>query len=198
MTTINIMLDLETLSTAPNAAVFSLAAVQFDPMTLDTPDTVRQLESFMVNFTFESVLEKGMRVDGSTLTFWWDQPAEYREFYLAGRMHVERGMEMLWDWFAKLLMEVKGESKFVMWAMGTDFEGRIFDNLTKSCYRQVPWKYTNKMDVRSICKFAGVDRKKEIPELPYHNHHPLVDCWRQVLLVQECYSNTRRALDASV
>ena len=64
------MLDLETLSTAPNAAVTAIGAVAFNTNTLELHD-----KPFYRVIDLEDAITPGLDVSGSTLN-WWIRQSE--------------------------------------------------------------------------------------------------------------------------
>ena len=103
------MLDLETLSTRPDAAIAVIGAIKFSRHSDNSLD-LDEMDSFYVRVELSSCTEKGLRVDQSTLTWWEKQDPEVRHEALdnPNRMPLEAALLGFSKWF--------GNAKYV-WRM---------------------------------------------------------------------------------
>ena len=69
----HVMIDFETLGTAADSVIMSFGAVRFDIESGEMDD-----EAFYRSISIESNLEKGRRIDESTLIWWMDQVPQPR------------------------------------------------------------------------------------------------------------------------
>jgi exodeoxyribonuclease VIII len=199
----HLMCDVETLSTSPNAAVISIAAVVFSPFEnnekngYDIPySDVSKLPHYHSNITFQSALTCGLSVDGDTIAFWLKQTKEIQDgLFSPPQISLKEAIRWFLGWFQEqenLVRDYSGDQeKMKVWGHGATFDPVILGNVIRKCGYEVPWKYYNVRDTRTLFDLAQVDCRKElgIPNLDYfgNKHNPLVDCQRQVLLVQEAY-----------
>ncbi len=200
----HVMIDCETLSTSPNAAVISLAAVSFSPfedcgpyeLPHEVPSyvPVESLPKYHVNITFQSAISCGLSVDGDTLAFWMKQTKEIQDgLFSPAQIPLKEAIRWFLGWFQEVENKVRDYSgddeKVKVWGHGATFDPVILANVIRKCGYEVPWKYWNVRDTRTLFDLAQVDCRKElgIPTLDYYKHAPLIDCQRQILLVQESY-----------
>ena len=71
---IHAMIDLETLSTNPNAVILTLGAVKFDPYTVMKP-----YDDLYFRVDVDSQTEMGRDVMQDTLDWWGKQPKQISE-----------------------------------------------------------------------------------------------------------------------
>ncbi|MEM1202684.1 MAG: 3'-5' exoribonuclease, partial [Acidobacteriota bacterium] len=96
---VRIMIDLETLSTGPTAAVVQIAAVRFDESGAIASD----LEAYVENARFEAgikisdALQFG-NVDGATLSWWLEQSDFARADLVRGRDSLKTALMLFEDW----------------------------------------------------------------------------------------------------
>lgn len=178
----DVMIDLETMATCPNAAVIAIAAVLFDPMDVSTPP--EELGFFRYNVSLVSSQRHGLTIDASTVIFWMEQSREAWKIVSKDAEPLERVVGLFETWLYD--NHVKPEEMRV-WGHGATFDPIIWQNACDRCGVRGLWKYTNVRDTRTILEASGVDPKVDLPNLPYYSHDPLVDCRRQIMLVQMAY-----------
>jgi hypothetical protein len=76
----HLMLDLETLSTEPNAAIVSIGACAFD--MLDKEEDIEH--TFLRRVSIESNFEHGRHISADTLMWWFKQSPEAQQATFAG------------------------------------------------------------------------------------------------------------------
>lgn len=185
----HIMVDIETLSTAVNAAVLSIGAVEFDPMS-------GKIER---EFYHELDLsdQAGRHIDASTVQWWVKQclvntdniefltkPNSYKE-------HVMFALVKLGAFIAgndsHYVERAEGYEKIALWACDPDFDIAILADLYKEHNLPTPWKYSEPKSVRTVrmlTQIAGM----EIPEIEA-DHNALNDCIRQAKEVSYFIAN---------
>jgi hypothetical protein len=171
----DIMVDIETVSTLPNAVVLSLAAVSFDPH-----DPSIEMQGMVWNFDIEEQAAMGRHVDDDTIAWWASQGDEAIE--LAFGENVERtNILTALDEFHKFVWNSKR-----IWSQGTVFDIGILENLFRQVNRPSPWGFRQIRDTRTVYDLG-------IP-YEYNNpcrHDPLSDCVAQALAIQEIYEKLR-------
>lgn len=153
----HVMIDFETLSTNPNAAVLSLGAVIFtiDGLTGD---------EFYVNIDGGNCVDLGLHVSQSTVDWWKKQSQAARDALDIDKQTLLESMTRFSNW----VRQVNG---IYLWGNGADFDNPIL----KSCYEalgaDIPFKPYNGRCYRTI---------KSIPNMPkmqkrVGTHHNALD-----------------------
>lgn len=200
----DVMCDLETMSSSPNAAIVAIGAVKFklagNPAVepdLTTPTYEKQLttvystkDHFYVTVSLQSSIDDGLQVSGSTVEWWLQQSQEARDAILRKGQDLPNALANLSWWFYNESKDPE-ERKAIrnhtrIWAHAT-FDLPILHTAYGAVrQQQIPWKYTLCRDVRTIYDLAYPG--EYIPGLPdTMKHHALYDAWRQALGVQIAY-----------
>jgi hypothetical protein len=173
----DIMIDLETLATSPNAAVLTIGAVKFDPFSneLDSPSC----EKFYVKVDIDSCDELELDVSNDTLEWWSKQSKEAQEeaFSTEDRIHVREAFNQLYKfcWGAKRV-----------WSHGAAFDTVICENIFRKLNKAVPWSFWEVRDTRTLFDL-GIDPQRP----PVLKHHALEDAWNQAVGVQNVFQRLR-------
>ncbi len=185
------MIDLETLDVKNSAVVLSIGAVVWEPNTISYYDPETQEEKtktdgvaivdrFFRAIDIDEQVNKGRTVSLDTIRFWMDADPTAREeaFDWKGRSSVK---VTLADFYAFGLNH-HGITSF--WAKPATFDFPIWDDLRDDFGGEVPWRYNQKYDVRTVVKEAsysadGHDYSK-IVGVP---HTPVYDCLAQIDLL---------------
>ena len=143
----NIMLDLETLSTRPDATILTFGACKFNPYKQE--DIVDGIY-FRVNVDEQIALDR--HVDDNTIA-WWGKQAEdvYAEaFDPNDRISLEQFTQEL----NRFIVGVDN-----IWAQGPVFDIVILENLYRMMGKPTPWPYYTIRDSRTLLKALGDDRE---------------------------------------
>ena len=158
---LNLMLDIETLGTNPNAIVLSIGAVFFTKGGLK--------ETFYVELNKEDQVSRGRRSTPSTVE-WWNT----------------RGIPIPGDASCNNTVVLKQLQEFIndgqifhgkdvkVWGNGSSFDVTIMEHLFSIYNIEAPWKFFNVRDVRTIVDLYPKCRPRE--ENP---HHALEDAKNQ-------------------
>lgn len=184
----NIMLDLETMGKGSNAAIVSIGAVFFNPLTGELG------EEFYERIWLESAAKHG-ELDASTVAWWLGQSDEARA-------------EINHNDSVGLNEAIRGFSEFVInntkgsfidtrvWGNGCTFDNVIIANAYKQLHLQKPWSYAGDMDVRTIVelgrKLLNFDPKKDMP-FEGEKHNALADAIHQAKYVSAIYQKLAEA-----
>jgi hypothetical protein len=162
MTIPRIMLDLETLSSRPNAAVVSIGAVAFDPKA-----GLGQ-EFYTVLRTEEQVRELGRDIDPGTFAWWCKQGDEARKVFSAEAAPVDLALNRF-IWFVG---QVAGEQAPEIWGYGADFDCVVLGGLYEAAGTARPWKYNGNRCYRTLAMLV-----RGLAELPARSgtHHNALD-----------------------
>lgn len=199
---LDITFDLETAALCPTAAVISIGAVGWgryaknDPFE-DAPHTFCQhidlRSSFLDGFTF----------DAETSAWWSRQSADAKK-ELVQETHlvpIETAIRNFFEWINEVV-NFHGAETVCLWSQGSDFDIAILRNI---CYKygiDIPVKYTNFRDHRSVCMelasklltptdttdFDGENVVAQNPRNAYNlvkeykgvAHNPVEDCRKSV------------------
>lgn len=127
-----IMIDLETLSTEPDANIVAIAAVDLD--NLD-------------NFFYRAVHDPTGYIDVDTVRWWLKQSNQAQEFISASSIALKNVMLNLGVWMA----ENKGYDKdLLVWGNGADFDNVILAQAFKRAGYKVPWSHKNNRCFRTL------------------------------------------------
>ena len=165
------MIDLETLSTNPNAVVLTVGAVKFDPHTQMKP-----YDEMYFRVDVDSQTAMGRHVMQETLDWWGQQPNEVANEALSDSNRIQ-----LQDMLKKINKFSVGVDVF--WCQGPLFDYAILQNLYTQMEQPVPWQYWQIRDSRTL--FSLVPRDPNEKRTGMHN--ALEDCHFQAKKVQKIY-----------
>ena len=135
----DVMLDLETMGSGPDAAITAIGAVVFDPMagTLGA--------EFYQVVNLESAVRSGGVMDASTVLWWMRQnDAARREFERFGAT-----IESTLSSFRLWLLDEAGKDARV-WGNGAGFDNVILAGAYRRAGLQAPWSYKNDRCYRTV------------------------------------------------
>lgn len=164
------MIDLETLSTRPDAVILSVGAIKFDPYSSAEPH-----DPLLFKVDVDSQTEMGRHVMEDTLKWWATQPEHIREDALGetDRMDLDYTIKAINKWAVGV---------DVFWCQGPLFDYAILQNLYAQLDRPVPWQYWAIRDSRTL---FGLYRETDVAKVDAHN--ALADCDYQAKKVQRYY-----------
>lgn len=187
---LNIMVDLETASTKENAAILSWAMVPF----FTDGTEVRDTDAFRLSVSLTSCFLAGMDIDKDTQDWWVNQDPMARWAILGAgeEVSIQSASEKAFAWLECL----SEEYDLYVWARGLDFDiPKMEWCFRKFVERPVPYKYSHKMDVRTILKFMQVSQSDR--EFKGVKHNAMDDCMNDIGLIQEAYRKFRGIEDGS-
>jgi len=161
----DIMVDIETAGTGPDACILTIAAQCFDPLNRHDFDGWR---SFYARIDADSQPDRS--IQQSTIDWWATQPKDMQEeaFGTENRIDLKLALEDL----GRLIWQSKR-----FWANGPTFDANILEHAYKSYGRALPWQFYVVRDARTVYSL--------VPELNKYpaSHHALEDCRRQITLL---------------
>ena len=166
------MIDLETLSTNPNAVILTVGGVKFDPFTRTEPS-----QGMYFRVDVDSQTELGRDVMQDTMDWWGRQDPEVMEEALGDRDRIS------------LHAMVKTINKWcvgvdVFWCQGPLFDYAILQNFYMQIGQPVPWNYWQIRDSRTLFSLVPKDNNEKRTGL----HNALEDCYFQAKKVQRVYN----------
>jgi|LauGreDrversion4_2_1035121.scaffolds.fasta_scaffold15043_5 hypothetical protein len=176
----HLMIDIETLATAPDATILTVAAQAFDPLGQGYYQS-----SYYARVDFESQADRA--IEQGTLDWWAKQSEFAREeaFSESDR----KPLDQVLDELGKLIWKSSA-----IWANGPTFDMTILENAYKSYKKPLPWQYYKVRDCRTVYMLWPNEKFWDAPVAPtlinneVHrpaSHHALDDCRRQIDLLQE-------------
>ena len=165
----DVMIDLETLSTEPNAVVLTLGAVKFNRR--GPTRSLDELDHFYKRIEIQSCLDVGLHTSPETQDWWKIQGDDARYEALAHKERVPliQALNEFSAWF---------KGAHCVWSHGATFDCVILEQAYKACGLSAPWMFWEARDTRTLFDIAGV-RIKDFPVKV--EHHALHDAFRQVL-----------------
>ncbi len=167
---IHAMIDLETLSTNPNAVILTLGAVKFDPYTVMKP-----YDDLYFRVDVDSQTEMGRDVMQDTLDWWGRQPKEISEEALSDddRLPLNDMVKAINKWSVGV---------DVFWCQGPLFDYAILQDIYTQLGHPQPWQYWQIRDSRTLFSLVPRDNGKR-----EGHHNALQDCIFQAKKVQKIY-----------
>ncbi len=136
----HVMIDIETLSTQPNATILSIGACPVFPEEhLDLADFYHEIHP-----------NQRRHIETKTISWWMDQPTKPP---MNGISLLSESLWALRSWIVHRFYEDP-----IIWANGTDFDITVLSD----AYRDlgvgvVPWKYNNVRDFRTVSKLFPIE-----------------------------------------
>lgn len=175
-----VIIDLETLDTARTAAFISIGAVKVDFLTGKISD------EFYANINFADAKDYGT-TSKSTLDFWKKQPKEVKDMLQIDPQPLEKVMYDFACWF---------NTNDRAWGNGATFDVSILENYYESVNTNMPWKFWNIRDVRTIVEvgefFFGFNKFDTIP-FEGKQHYALDDAKHEAKMVSWVYQRIAKA-----
>lgn len=175
----DVMIDLETLGVKPNAVILTIGAIKFNRNGPQKP--LEELSTFYKRIKIQSCLSVGLQTCKETIKWWTTQDKEVRLEAFDGddKITLQEMLTEFTEWF--------GNKNTKIWSHGDDFDCVILASAFRACNMEVPWKFWNTRDTRTLFDIANFSLKS-IPNPKLH--HALYDAYHQVLGVQICMGET--------
>ena len=168
---IHAMIDLETLSTNPNAVILTVGGVKFDPYTHAEPS-----QGMYFKADVDSQTAMGREVMDETLEWWSRQDKEIKDEAMGDNDRIT--LEEMIKKINKFAVGVD-----IFWCQGPLFDYAILQNLYSQLGKPVPWNFWQIRDSRTL--FGLVPR--DLNEIRKEAHNALADCHFQAKKVQKVY-----------
>lgn len=164
----HVMIDLETLGTAPNSVILSIGAVSFDASGIR--------DEFYCVVNTDSCLDHGLVIEPRTLE-WWSAQDEEAAKVLSEAMHgglalpiALNALASAFDW-----------ENTLVWCNGLAFDLPMLDTAYRACGSMVPWAYYNTRDYRTLRYELDSATRNRLDVEPKIAHHALEDAKAQAL-----------------
>lgn len=177
-----ISIDIETMSTAPNAAIASIGACRFDLPGSGIGDWI--VDTFHVHVSLANCQRHGLAIDASTVLWWIGQEDNARAALLGGQQDAAplvTALEALTHFIDTT--EINSNELPTLWANGASFDLPILANAYRTAGMPLPWQYWIERDLRTLKALA--------PEIRIEHagiaHHALDDAVKQARMIQAIY-----------
>ncbi len=181
----NIMVDLETLSVRPHAAILVIGAIKFKrgetwPEKI-TDDELKKRDHFYIRIKLDSCINAGLHVDKETQKWWSEQEKDvkYEALENPDRVTIKTALKAFKEW-------VGTKSRTKIWGNGSSFDCSILGEAFKRCGMTPCWAFWLERDLRTIMDLGNV-RACDLPQ--YGKHNALYDCYRQIIGFQRAEKN---------
>lgn len=175
----HIMFDLETLDSKNTSCILSIGAVEFNLNTGEIGDTL------YITVDLQSCINEGLTIGADTIMWWFKQSNEARErIYNSVGVELEDALEQVF----KFVKDCGGD-KVHVWGNGATFDISILENAFYKFFTELPWKFYNVRDLRTIvdinpkikkeCVFDGV------------KHDAIADCKYQIKYLCDTYKTIK-------
>ena len=136
----NVMLDLETMGTRPDAAIVSIGAVAFDFTTMKLGET------FYTVVDLQSSIDAGGTTDEATIKWWSTKKQEAQDALKQNPIPIRQALAAFTEYASR--QETKG--KLCIWGCGADFDNVILNSAYQRLELPTPWMFTNNRCYRTI------------------------------------------------
>jgi len=167
-------IDLETLSTKPDAVLLTIGAIKFDPFTNDPP-----YSEFYYRANVDEQTAIGRHIEEGTLEWWSRQAPEIVEEALS-----DENRYPVKEILTRLNKYLVGVDK--IWCQGPVFDIVILENLYRQLGLHWNWAFYNIRDSRTLFSLMPRDPRKDIS---FSAHNALEDCRIQSICVQKSLRN---------
>jgi len=175
---IDISIDLETLSTRPNAAVIAIGAAMIDRDSGEVIKTFYRSVAPILNNN------KVAHVDYNTITWWMGQSEEARGVFREIKTSPYAAIRDFTNWLPMF-------PDYHVWGNGSSFDVTILESLLYSLEMNVPWNFYHVRDLRTLADAAisvGVSNHKDALKRQGVHHNALDDALYQAKAVHHYFS----------
>lgn len=169
----DLMIDIETLGTAPGSVILSIGAVEFDAHSGDFG------ERMYLPIKAQTCEAIGLTVDVSTVTWWMGKSDEARASATSGQLNIVEALESLSSFYAYV-------SPLRIWAHSPAFDLVMLEVAYKKASLQHPWIHWATRDTRTLFDVAGVKLNNTGIK-----HHALDDAIAQAQAVCQAYATLK-------
>lgn len=153
----NVMIDLETLDTAPSTVILSVGLVAFDKEKI--------VDRFYAVPSAKEQLKLGRSVSVSTISWWINQNANAKKVFKE-----QEGPESFYGVMGEVNAFLNKYPDAKIWSHGANFDVPIVQHAFEMLNIGIPWKYGNVRCFRTWC-----DDKKAPYRSKFATHNALKD-----------------------
>lgn len=168
----DVMIDLETMDTGPNAAITAIGAVGF---CIQRPHVAPDPEDmFYRKVSLESAVKSGGTLSVSTILWWMGQEDAARAELQESPEHISLSVALVEfsNWIAK---HTTGSKSVRVWGNGAAFDNVILSNSYARTPIEAPWKFYHDRCYRTLKSLSSVP----MGEFVGVQHHAGWDAYNQ-------------------
>jgi hypothetical protein len=175
-----VIIDIETLSTLPNAIILTIGAIKFN--RFEKLKEFDDYETLYMRINIESCKKVGLKSESDTIKWWKEQNknVKYEAINNPDRKSLEEALHELSKFVAN--------SQYI-WSQGS-FDSVILENAYRACSIDIPWKFWNIRDSRTLFDIAKIDLKM-IEYKKDSAHNALIDCYRQLIATANAFQKLK-------
>ena len=144
-----IVVDLETLSTHPNACIVSIGAVLIEDMEIT--------DTFYINVDGRTCKEAGLHIEQDTIKWWGEQSKEAQEAWQKNPVPLQEAIDKFTLWY--------GKESIPIWGYGANFDVVILESAYRALDMNIPWKFWDISCLRTLMNVLD----KRLPKANNHN-----------------------------
>ena len=176
----HVMIDIETMSTRTDAAVFQIGAMAFE---FKSGGKVFNSKAFSSWVNLQSSIDAGLHIDPSTIAWWMQQDNNVRADAAVGMQYgpgLGVALKDLDEWVMKEF-EVPWDVVEGVWAKPITFDLTILTTAYNRLGRDIPWNWRAGRDLRTLFHLAGGE-----PQMMFGGvaHSAVDDCEHQICQLQ--------------
>jgi hypothetical protein len=176
----DVIIDIETLSTLPNAIILTIGAIKFN--RFEKLKEFDDYETLYIRIDIKSCQNVGLKSDISTVKWWKEQNKDirYEAINHPDRKSIQEALIELSNFISN--------SHFI-WSQGS-FDSVILENAYRACKIDIPWKFWNIRDSRTLFDIMNIDLKM-IEYKKESVHNALIDCYRQLIATSNAFQKLK-------
>lgn len=173
----DVMIDIETLGATYDSVILTVGAIKFSRTKSGSNDTA---DKFYQRIGMKSCIDAGLITNKQTVEWWKRQShaAQQEALYNPDRVPLKVGLIALAEWLGDITY---------FWANGSDFDYGILGHAYRVCGLDIPWKFYNIRDARTVYDIAGV-RLFDEPSTKLVAHNALDDCDKQIRCLHRAFN----------
>lgn len=176
-----VMVDIETMDTAPSASILALGACLFAPSAKDDEQTLRA-QSFDATISLKSNMALGRTINADTVMWWLTQSKEAQKGLYEGTiLNLANALITFRQW-----IERQSPRPCRIWAKDPDFDITILNHAYAMIGDRLPFHYADSRSVRTITEVAYPDGDQPLIVVG-DAHKASDDAIKQALTVQHCW-----------
>lgn len=192
----DVMIDLETLSTGPDAHILTFGAIKFRRDATTLP--LEEMDTFYRRISFASNDDIQAHKSSETICWWVKQSAEARREAFASeeRVPLADALREFAEWFGDTKSDrtecnstKSGRTKCI-WSHGSSFDITIITEAFRKCKINPPFEFWMVRDTRTAYDLFNVKLRDFIDTK--RAHHALYDCYHQIQALRSCFRRAKR------
>ncbi|MBT0720557.1 3'-5' exoribonuclease [Rosenbergiella collisarenosi] len=175
----HLMVDIETMGTAPGSPILTIGAVFFEPSTDELGPQFYQVA------TLRSEMANGAVPDADTIMWWMQQSEEARKALSSNPSHINEVLLAL----SSFALSTSTTRNIQLWGNGANFDNVLLRDAYRRAQLRPFWNFWNDRDVRTIVELGrqlGYDPKREMPFVG-DQHNALDDAIHQAKYVSDIW-----------